>query len=201
MESLGLKGLMLKDASINIRENEVCGIYGLQGSGIDELITILAGRSSSTGGVLSANKTNIQAKKMSPEKRVKAGISIFNGRYNPNLDYDSRSLQLRMLSGKVLLLIDPAYGLNFTNRKNFYNLIKEIKAQGKAIILFTTSIEELKGISDSIAIIHNGELSATRSTNNWTDEEIYKYVTSEKTRSFLHPLIHLDGLLLIRLYY
>ena len=184
MESLGLKGTTLKDASINIRQKEVCGIYGLKGSGIDELITILTGRYSSTGGVLAANKTNLQAKKISPAKRLKAGITIFDGRQNSDLDYDGRNLQLRTLSGNILLLLDPAYGLNFSERKNFYTLINELKTQGKAIILFTTSLTELRGISDTIAIMHNGELSATRSTNNWTDEEIYKYVTSGKLEAF-----------------
>ena len=43
-----------------------------------------------------------------------------------------------------VLLIDPAYGLPAKDRKNFYSLINEIKMQNKAIILYTSSIEELK---------------------------------------------------------
>ncbi len=184
MESLALKGTILRDASINIREKEVCGIFGLKGSGIEELISILTGRLSTSSGVLSANNTNLRAKKISPVKRNKAGISVFNGKTNYDLDYDSRNLKLRALHGNILLLIDPAYGLPAKDRKNFYSLINEIKMQNKAIILYTSSIEELKGLSDTIAIIHNGELSATRSNENWTDEEIYKYVTSGKLEAF-----------------
>ena len=184
MESLALKATILQDASINIREKEVCGIYGLKGSGIEELISILTGSLSTSSGVLSANSTNLRVKNMSPVKRNKAGISVFNGKANYDLDYDSRNLKLRALSGNILLLIDPAYGLPAKDRKNFYNLINEIKMQNKAIILYTSSIEELQGLCDTIAIIHNGELSATRANNNWTDEEIYKYVTSGKLEAF-----------------
>ncbi len=184
MESLGLKGTMLKDASVNIREKEICGLFGLIGSGISEILDILTGKTPSTGGVLSANHSNLQAKKISPNKRQKAGINIFNGKREAELDYDSRCCKLRSFQGNIIVLIDPVYGLNITDRKNFYLLINEIKMQSKAIILFTTSIDELKGISDTIAIVHNGELSAARSKNNWTDEEIYKYVTSGKLEAF-----------------
>ncbi len=184
MESLGLKGQTLRDASINIREKEICGIFGLNGSGAEELIAILSGQFNSSGGVLSINKRNIQIKKASPKTIHRAGISIFNGRRNSSMDYDTRSIKLRTLSGSVLVLIDPAYGLNNKERTNFYRLITELKLQNRAIILFSPALEELKGISDTIAIIHNGELSAARSTDNWTDEEIYKYVTSGKLEAF-----------------
>ncbi len=184
MESIGLKGSVLKDASINIRDKEICGLFGLKGSGIEELFAILIGKASSTGGVLSANGVNLQARKISPVKVHKAGISVFNGLRQQELDYDSRCVILRSFSSNILLLLDPANGLAPSERKNFYSLLNELKQQGKAIILYTPSIEELKGVSDSIAIIHNGELSAARSTDNWTDEEIYKYVTSGKLEAF-----------------
>ncbi len=184
MESLGLKSTILKDASINIREKEICGLFGLIGSGISEILGILSGKTNSSGGVLTANHNNLQAKKISPVRRQKAGINIFNGKREADLDYDSRCCKLRSLPGNILVLIDPVYGLNIADRRNLYLLINEIKMQGKAVILFTSSIDELKGISDTIAIVHNGELSAARSKNNWTDEEIYKYVTSGKLEAF-----------------
>lgn len=184
MESLGLKGRELKDASVNIREKEVCGIYGLKGSGINDLISILIGKYTSTGGVLSVCKNNLQARRITPSRRHKAGIEIFNGRLNHKMSYDSRNIHLRSLTGNIIVMIDPAYGLDLKDRKNFYNLINELKLQNKAIILYTSSLEELKGISDTIAIIFNGELSATRSKDNWTNEEIYKYVTSGKLEAF-----------------
>lgn len=184
MESIGLKGSILKDASINIRKNEICGLFGLKGSGIEELFSIMLGKTSAKGGVLSANNINLQARKISPVKVHKAGIEVFSGLRNYAVDYDTRIMQLRSFSGNIILLIDPTNGLTPTERKNFYILLNEIKKQGKAIILYSPSIDELKGVSDSIAIIHNGELSAARSTNNWTDEEIYKYVTSGKLEAF-----------------
>ena len=184
LEAIGLKGSILKDASINIRENKIYGISGLKGSGLEEFFAIITGATKAAGGVLSVNKVNISSKTINSVKTVSAGINIFNGLRERNLSFQLRKEKLFSFSGNILVLLEPALGLNLIEKKELYILLEELKKKSKAIIVYTQSFIELQNICDEIAIIYNGELSATRESNNWNNEEIVKYVTSGKLEAF-----------------
>jgi ABC-2 type transport system ATP-binding protein len=58
----------------------------------------------------------------------------------------------------ILFLDEPTAGVDVELRKDMWNIIKELKAEGVTIILTTHYIEEAEMIADRIGIINKGEL-------------------------------------------
>ena len=71
--------------------------------------------------------------------------------------------------GVLLVLSDPGRGLDREYRKILAALLREKTAEGKSALIFSTDVEELIALSDTVAVLRNGvfsqviELSSTDS--------------------------------------
>ncbi len=58
----------------------------------------------------------------------------------------------------VLFLDEPTAGVDVNLRKDMWEIVRELKAEGVTIILTTHYIEEAEAIADRIAVINSGEI-------------------------------------------
>ncbi len=88
--------------------------------------------------------------------------------------WDKRDSQVKELSGgmkrrvliakalshepRVLFLDEPTAGVDVELRRDMWEIVKELKAQGVTIILTTHYIEEAEAIADRIAVISKGQI-------------------------------------------
>lgn len=83
---------------------------------------------------------------------------------------------------KLLLLDEPTTALDFENRKNIINIIKDLKEKLKIKILFVThDIESIKGICTDIIILRNGKIVEFGITR-----EVLDYPKNEYTKKLLN---------------
>jgi ribose transport system ATP-binding protein len=82
----------------------------------------------------------------------------------------------------VLLLDEPTRGIDVASKAQIYQLIGELAAGGKAILLVSSYIPELLGICDRIAVMHRGRLSASRPAGEWTEHALVTQAASGKER-------------------
>jgi simple sugar transport system ATP-binding protein len=68
----------------------------------------------------------------------------------------------------LLILSDPGRGLDRLYKKKLAALLKEKTAAGTAILIFSTDIDELFALSDSITVLRNGVFSDTLELNGTT---------------------------------
>jgi ABC-2 type transport system ATP-binding protein len=61
---------------------------------------------------------------------------------------------------KILFLDEPTTGLDPHARRNFWQLIKQIKAQGRTVILTTHYMDEAEQLCDEILIMDKGQIIA-----------------------------------------
>lgn len=64
----------------------------------------------------------------------------------------------------ILVLDEPTAGVDIELRKQLWNNVREMHAQGTTIVLTTHYLEEAEELCDTIAIIHQGEVVACEST-------------------------------------
>ena len=70
-------------------------------------------------------------------------------------------LALALLNDPELLFLDePSTGLDPQARRNLWDIIQDIKAQGKTIILTTHYMEEAQALCDEVAIMDHGRIIA-----------------------------------------
>ena len=71
---------------------------------------------------------------------------------------------------EVLFLDEPTTGLDPQARRNFWDLVKAIKARGKTIVLTTHYMEEAYFLCDRIAIMDHGRIIAEGSPQQLLEE-------------------------------
>lgn len=64
-----------------------------------------------------------------------------------------------MTKPKILILDEPTRGVDVGAKKEIYQLINQFKAEGMSIILVSSEMPEVLGMSDRILVMHEGQIS------------------------------------------
>ncbi len=75
-------------------------------------------------------------------------------------------------SPKVLLLDEPTRGIDVGAKIEVYELINRMTSEGKAVILVSSELPELLGMSDRIYILHEGKASGPFKPSEVTQERL-----------------------------
>lgn len=74
----------------------------------------------------------------------------------------------------VLILDEPTRGVDVGAKKEIYDLINEFKSMGKAIIMISSEMPEILGLSDRILVLSHGEITGEFDIKEATQEKILK---------------------------
>ncbi len=82
----------------------------------------------------------------------------------------------RALAGtaRVLLLDEPTRGVDIGARYDIYRLIRGLSGAGVAVILASSDLPELLGLSDRIAVMRDGRLAETLEAGGLTEEALLR---------------------------
>lgn len=72
----------------------------------------------------------------------------------------------------VFLLDEPTRGVDVGSRAAIYQIIDRLALEGKAVLVVSSSVEELLGISDRIAVMHKGRLGAAKPVGELDEQAI-----------------------------
>jgi ribose transport system ATP-binding protein len=72
----------------------------------------------------------------------------------------------------VFLLDEPTRGVDVGSRAAIYQIIDRLALGGKAVLVVSSSVEELLGISDRIAVMHKGRLGAAKPVGSLDEQAI-----------------------------
>jgi len=73
---------------------------------------------------------------------------------------------------RVFLLDEPTKGIDVGAKKDIFELVGRLAAEGKAVLYATAEFAELLGISDRIAVIYDGRVVRVLETSATTEEEL-----------------------------
>lgn len=72
----------------------------------------------------------------------------------------------------VFLLDEPTRGVDVGSRAAIYEMIDRLALEGKAVLVVSSSVEELLGISDRIAVMHKGRLGPAKPVEQLDEQAI-----------------------------
>ena len=75
---------------------------------------------------------------------------------------------------ELLILDEPTRGVDVGAKKEIYDLINEFKSQGKAIIMISSEMPELLGLSDRVLVLSHGQITGEFDIKEATQEKILK---------------------------
>jgi ABC-type sugar transport system ATPase subunit len=80
---------------------------------------------------------------------------------------------------KLLILDEPTRGVDVGAKSEIYKLMYQLAAQGVGILMISSELTEVLGVSDRILVMRNGTIAGEVSREEATSELIMKYATGQ----------------------
>ena len=75
----------------------------------------------------------------------------------------------------ILIFDEPTRGIDVGAKSEIYKLMNQLAGEGKSIIMISSDMEELLGMSDRMVILSKGRMSAILDKDEFTQEKVLKY--------------------------
>jgi len=136
-------------------------------------ITLATLKQHSKRGVLSIRRENETAKRLSALVNVKAqstedlASSLSGGN-------QQKVIVAKLLASelKVILLDEPTKGVDVGAKYAIYEIMRELSAKGIAIVMISSEMPEVLGMSDRVVVMREGRVTCVLNTNETTQEAI-----------------------------
>ncbi|HAP14963.1 MULTISPECIES: sugar ABC transporter ATP-binding protein [Lactococcus] len=81
------------------------------------------------------------------------------------------------IAPKVLILDEPTRGVDVGAKREIYQLINELAERGVPIIMVSSDLPEVLGVSDRIAVMHEGKIAGILDKSEASQEKIMQLAT------------------------
>lgn len=81
---------------------------------------------------------------------------------------------------KVLIMDEPTRGIDVGAKAEIHALMSELAKSGMAIIMISSELPEILGMSDRIAVMHEGRLATILDRKDATQENIMSYASGQE---------------------
>jgi len=78
---------------------------------------------------------------------------------------------------RVLIFDEPTRGIDVGAKAEIYQLIRNLAAEGVSVIVISSEMEEVLGISDRIAVMHEGRLTGILDRAQFSEEAVMRLAT------------------------
>lgn len=73
---------------------------------------------------------------------------------------------------KVMILDEPTRGIDVGAKREIYKLMDQLAQRGVAIIMISSDMEEVLGVSDRIAVVHEGSITGFLDKSDFSEENV-----------------------------
>ncbi|HEL1090553.1 TPA: sugar ABC transporter ATP-binding protein [Streptococcus equi subsp. zooepidemicus] len=84
------------------------------------------------------------------------------------------------IAPKVLILDEPTRGVDVGAKREIYQLMNELADRGVPIVLVSSDLPEVLGVSDRIVVMHEGRITGELSRGEATQEKVMQLATGGK---------------------
>lgn len=78
---------------------------------------------------------------------------------------------------KVLIFDEPTRGIDVGAKQEIYQLMRSLADRGHALLMISSDMEELLGMSDRIIVIRNGQLAGELTKNEFSQVKVLEYAS------------------------
>ncbi len=200
LELKNVTGNGINNVSLCVHEGEVVGLAGLVGAGRTELASVIIGAAKLESGEIILDGESIHCKSpqkaiaqgigMIPEDRKKQGCFLHSG-----VDWNISISTLKKLShpvmnlsggnqqkvviakvlaadSRVIIFDEPTRGIDVGAKHEIYTLMKKLADEGKAILMISSDMEELLGMSDRIYVLSGGNITGELGRDEYSQSHI-----------------------------
>ena len=82
-------------------------------------------------------------------------------------------------NAEILIFDEPTRGIDVKAKHEIYCLIRELAEQGKSIIVISSEMEEVIGLSDRVIVLHEGRMAGELSRDELSQEAILRLASGQ----------------------
>ncbi|PKR55684.1 sugar ABC transporter ATP-binding protein [Thalassospira marina] len=87
----------------------------------------------------------------------------------------------------IVIIDEPTRGIDIGTKSQIYHFIGDLTAQGKSVILLSSEMPEMLGLSDRIAVMAAGRITGILSGDDRNEHEIMRYATGISDKNGASP--------------
>ena len=84
------------------------------------------------------------------------------------------------LTPKLMIFDEPTRGIDVGAKAEIYRLMRELADRGVAIIMISSDMEEVLGVSDRIAVMHEGDITGFLPREQFSEKAVMHLATGRK---------------------
>jgi ribose transport system ATP-binding protein len=135
----------------------------------------------SSGGVLSSRREKALVDEMMTFLRIKARTpdqiaGTLSGGNQQKVVFG----KMLLTEARVLLLFDPTRGVDVGTKGEIFVLMRDLAAQGYAILFYSSDLPELVHVADRVAVMRNGQMAAILEGEGISEDAILRAAMIEK---------------------
>ena len=135
-------------------------------------------------GFVNKSKEEISSQQYIDELSIKTRGSKQLLRFLSGGNQQKVSIAKNLLTKPTLLILDePTRGVDVGAKKEIYEIINKFKNEGMSIIVVSSDIPEILGISDRIMVMHEGRVSGFLNRKNATQEGIMTLAVGKEVKN------------------
>ena len=165
-----------RDINLAVEQGTIHGIIGENGAGKSTLMSILYGFYQADSGQIKigGQQTTINT----PNDAIAKGIGMVHQHFM--LVENFTVLENVMLGAEILILDEPTGVLTPAEADHLFRILKQLKEQGKTIVLITHKLREIMAVTDNVSVMRQGAMVATRKTAETSVEELAELMVGRR---------------------
>ncbi len=93
-----------------------------------------------------------------------------------------------MLNPQILILDEPTRGIDIGAKQEIYKLINQLAQRGLAVIVVSSELPEVLGLSDRVLVMHQGQIKANLVNRDLTQEQVMEAALRSETHVEKHAI-------------
>jgi ABC-type sugar transport system ATPase subunit len=81
---------------------------------------------------------------------------------------------------EVIILDEPTRGIDVKTKADIHELMSQLAVQGKAVLMISSELTEILGMSDRIIVLHEGRITGTLGRDEADSNRIMQYAVGKK---------------------
>lgn len=86
------------------------------------------------------------------------------------------------IDSKVIFIDEPTRGVDVGAKIEIYNLLNEVAKKGVGVVVISSDMPEIMGISDRILVMHQGTIYGELQKDQFTEENILRYSIGKRLK-------------------
>ncbi len=153
---------------------------------------VMLGHKSRRGFLLDTKETAEELRVLSDRYRM--GIDPYTKIWQLSVGEQQRVeiLTAIYMGAEILILDEPTAVLTPQETEEFFNTLREMRDDGKSIILITHKLDEIAALVDEVTVLRDGKMIGTRRAEGITKEELTRMMVGRDVMFNFPPLVEMN---------